>query len=65
MADEEIHKFIRKQKSQQTVYKDHTETNRLKKFCESFGENRELENIPCWIKQNTLQLLYDSKEEGW
>ena len=46
MADEEIDKFIRKQRSQQTVYKDHTETNRLKKFCESVGKNRELENIP-------------------
>ena len=46
MADEEIDKFIRKQRSQQTVYKDRTETNRLKKFCESVGENRELENIP-------------------
>ena len=46
MADEEIDKFIRKQRSQQTVYKDRTETNRLKKFCESVGENREQENIP-------------------
>ena len=46
MADEEIDKFIRKQRSQQTVYKERTETNRLKKFCESVGENRELENIP-------------------
>ena len=44
MADEEIDKFIRKQKSQQTVYKERNETN--KKFCESLGENRELENIP-------------------
>ena len=46
MANEEIDKFIREQRSQQTVYKDHTETKRLKKFCESVGENRELENIP-------------------
>ena len=46
MADEEIDKFIREQRSQQTVYKDRTETNRLKQFCESVGENRELENIP-------------------
>ena len=46
MADEEIDKFIRKQKSQQTVCKDRTEANILKKFSESLGENRELENTP-------------------
>ena len=32
MADEEIDKFIRKQKSQLTVYKERTEMN--KQFCE-------------------------------
>ena len=32
LANEEIDKFIREQSSQQTVYKDRTETNRLKKF---------------------------------
>ena len=40
MADEEIDKFIRKQRSQQTVYKDRTETNKLKTFGESVGENK-------------------------
>ena len=39
MADEEIDKFIRNQKSPQTVYKDRTGTNRQKEFCESLGEN--------------------------
>ena len=46
MAYEETNKFIRKQRSQLTVYKDCTKTNRLKKFYESVSENRELENIP-------------------
>ena len=32
MAVEEIDKFIKKQKSQQTVYKDRTETNKWKSF---------------------------------
>ena len=66
MADEEIDKFIRKQRSQQIAYKDRTETNRLKKFCESVSENRELENIPP-VELNKIfcSFLHDSKEEGW
>ena len=65
-ADEEIDKFIRKQRSQQTVYKDRTETNRPKKFCESVGENRELENIPpVELNKILFSFFYDSKKEGW
>ena len=47
MADEEINKFIRKQKSQQTVYKGHTETNRLKSFVKVWAKTENWKVSPC------------------
>ena len=49
----EIEKFLQEQKSKNTQYKNKSDLNAWKKFCESLKESRAIENIPA----NELDLL--------